>query len=58
MTNSRRQFIKQTALATTGVALATNRLSASSYKKIIGANDRVRVGAGQTHLNIFKEDIF
>jgi predicted dehydrogenase len=44
MTNSRRQFIKQTALATTGVALATNRLSASSYKKIIGANDRVRVG--------------
>ncbi|MDI9366565.1 MAG: Gfo/Idh/MocA family oxidoreductase [Flavobacterium sp.] len=44
MTNSRRQFIKQTALATTGVALASNSFSTSSYKKIIGANDRVRVG--------------
>jgi len=44
MTNSRRQFIKQAALASTGVALASKSFSASSYKKIIGANDRVRVG--------------
>ncbi len=44
MTNSRRQFIKQAALATTGVALTSSSFSASSYKKIIGANDRVRVG--------------
>ncbi|MFC4231241.1 Gfo/Idh/MocA family protein [Parasediminibacterium paludis] len=44
MTNSRRQFIKQAALATTGVALASKSFSASSYNKIIGANDRVRVG--------------
>jgi predicted dehydrogenase len=44
MTNSRRQFIKQAALATTGVALASKSFSTSSYNKIIGANDRVRVG--------------
>lgn len=44
MTNSRRQFIKQAALASTGVALASKSFSASSYNKIIGANDRVRVG--------------
>ncbi len=44
MTNSRRQFIKKTAMATTGVALTSSSFSATSYKKIIGANDRVRVG--------------
>lgn len=44
MKNSRRQFIKQAALASTGVALASKSFSASSYNKIIGANDRVRVG--------------
>ncbi len=44
MTNSRRLFIKQAALASTGVALTKFGFSASSYNKIIGANDRVRVG--------------
>lgn len=36
---TRRQFVKTTALGAAGVAL-----SAKSYSRIIGANDRVRVG--------------
>ena len=44
MTNSRRLFIKQAALATTGIAISNYGFSVSSYNKIIGANDRVRVG--------------
>src|SRR3954453_14995889 len=44
MKNSRRFFIKQTALAGAGVALANSGWSAKSYKRILGANDRVRVG--------------
>lgn len=43
-TNSRRYFIKQTALATAGTVLAVKGISAKSYKNIIGANDRVRLG--------------
>jgi predicted dehydrogenase len=39
--NSRRDFIKKAALGTAGLAVSMN---ASSYAKIIGANDRVRVG--------------
>ena len=43
--NPRRLFLKQTALATAGVLLApTLGWSASSYRRIVGANDRVRVG--------------
>lgn len=44
MENSRRQFIKQAALASAGVMVSKTGFSASSYKRIIGANDRVRVG--------------
>lgn len=44
MKNSRRFFIKQTALAAAGVAVANTGWSAKSYNRIIGANDRVRVG--------------
>jgi predicted dehydrogenase len=44
MKNSRRSFIKQTALAGAGVLAAKSGWSAQSYKRIIGANDRVRVG--------------
>lgn len=44
MPQSRRDFIRQTALTSTGVVLGANAFSASSYKRIIGANDRVRVG--------------
>ncbi|OOQ60027.1 Gfo/Idh/MocA family protein [Mucilaginibacter pedocola] len=49
MDNSRRKFIGQAALAGAGTLLANNALgavsfSAKSYNRIIGANDRVRVG--------------
>lgn len=44
MKDSRRLFIKQAALAGAGVVVANTGWSAKSYKRIIGANDRVRVG--------------
>lgn len=44
MEKSRRTFIRQAALMGAGVALAQKGFSAKSYKRIIGANDRVRVG--------------
>jgi len=45
MKNSRRDFIKKTAIAGTGMLVSSKvAWSAQSYKRIIGANDRVRVG--------------
>src|SRR6195952_2691301 len=44
MEKSRRTFIRQAALAGAGVMLTKNSWSAKSYNRIIGANDRVRVG--------------
>ena len=44
MSSSRRDFIKKTALTTAGVYLGANAFSAKSYRRIIGSNDRVRVG--------------
>ena len=44
MQKSRRHFIKQSALAGAGVLAAKTGWSAQSYSKIIGSNDRVRVG--------------
>ncbi len=44
MSNSRRNFIKQSAKAAAGTYVASIGFSASSYARIIGANDRVRVG--------------
>lgn len=44
MKKTRRNFIKNTALASGGIVLGANAMSASSYRKIIGSNDRVRVG--------------
>lgn len=44
MENTRRKFIKQSAIAAAGTYLGTMGLSAKSYGNIIGANDRVRVG--------------
>ena len=41
---TRRDFIKSAALASAGVAVGSNAFSASSYRRILGANDRVRVG--------------
>lgn len=44
MENSRRHFIKQTALAGAGLIVSKSGWSAKSYNRIIGSNDRVRVG--------------
>lgn len=43
MKTSRRSFIQKTALGTTGAVLGTASLSARSYRKVIGANDRIQV---------------
>lgn len=42
--NSRREFIKKSSLATAGLALGAVAFPASSYARIIGANNRVNVG--------------
>ncbi|TSJ43114.1 Gfo/Idh/MocA family oxidoreductase [Mucilaginibacter corticis] len=44
MEKSRRTFIRQASIAGAGVMFAKTGLSAKSYKRVIGANDRVRVG--------------
>ncbi|MCX6265226.1 MAG: Gfo/Idh/MocA family oxidoreductase [Bacteroidetes bacterium] len=44
MSNSRRKFIRQSAQAVAGTYMGSLAFSASSYGRIIGANDRVRVG--------------
>ena len=44
MSNSRRVFIRQSALVGAGVLASKVSWSAKSYSRIIGANDRVRVG--------------
>ncbi len=44
MPNSRRVFIKNSAMAATGAYLAGMGLNSKSYANIIGANDRVRIG--------------
>ena len=44
MSNSRRLFIKQSAMAAAGTYIAGMGLSTKSYGNIIGANDRVRIG--------------
>ena len=42
MKQKRRQFIKNSALGVAGIS--TLGLSAKSYARVLGANDRVRVG--------------
>ena len=42
--NSRRAFIKRAGMAGAGLLVAKAGWSAASYNKIIGSNDRVRVG--------------
>ena len=44
MTTTRRDFIRQGSMAGVAGYMGTLGLSASSYRRIIGANDRVRVG--------------
>lgn len=41
---SRREFIRKSAIAVAGTYLGTMGMSAKSYARILGANDRVRVG--------------
>jgi predicted dehydrogenase len=44
MKNTRRDFIKKTAVAVTGAYAGGMALSAKSYGRILGANSRIRVG--------------
>ncbi|HEV7621081.1 MAG TPA: Gfo/Idh/MocA family oxidoreductase, partial [Flavisolibacter sp.] len=44
MSSTRRNFIKQSAKASAAIYLGSIGFSAKSYKRILGANDRVRVG--------------
>lgn len=44
MKNSRRDFIKKSALATAGAYMGSLAFSAKSYANILGANGKVRVG--------------
>jgi predicted dehydrogenase len=41
--NSRREFIKRSALLTGGLALSSLGLSAKSYRRVLGANDRINI---------------
>ncbi len=43
--SSRRKFIKQSAMAAAGTYIGAFGFSAKSYGNILGANDRVRIGA-------------
>jgi len=59
--NTRRNFIKKTALGSAGIAMASSAMGmpASSYRRIIGANDRLNVaiaGLGR-RLGAFYEPI-
>ena len=44
MTTTRRDFIRQTSMAGAATYMGTMGLPANSYRRIIGANDRVNVG--------------
>ena len=44
MSQSRRDFIKKTAITSAGMYMGASAFSAKSYRNIPGANDRVRVG--------------
>jgi predicted dehydrogenase len=62
MKNSRRVFIKKAAAAGTGLIIARTGFTASSYNRIMGSNDRIRVGVigfsdrhRSTHMPCFME---
>ncbi|MDM1296277.1 Gfo/Idh/MocA family oxidoreductase [Sphingobacterium sp. N143] len=44
MNNSRRDFIKKASLLGTSMYVGANAFSAASYRRIIGANDRINIG--------------
>ena len=58
---NRRTFIKKTALSTAGVSLGVSAVSARSYGRILGANDRVNMaviglrGRGQNLMDNFSK---
>jgi predicted dehydrogenase len=41
---TRRDFIRKTTLAATGITLGGMGMKAASYRRILGSNDRVRIG--------------
>jgi predicted dehydrogenase len=43
-TTTRRAFISKTGVLTAGLTLGVNQISALGYKRIIGANEKIRVG--------------
>ncbi|MEN8250864.1 MAG: Gfo/Idh/MocA family oxidoreductase [Bacteroidota bacterium] len=47
--STRRSFIKKTTLATAGISLAGTAFSASSYRRIMGANDRINIAVVGTN---------
>ena len=44
MSQSRREFLKKTAVTSAGIYMGANAFGAKSYRNILGANDRIRVG--------------
>ena len=44
MDTNRRKFIKQSALSTAGLAVGADVFSATFDKKVLGSNDKIRVG--------------
>jgi predicted dehydrogenase len=56
---TRREFIAKTGMVTVGMALGAPDMSAASYKRIIGANEKIRTGfigignRGSQLLNLF-----
>jgi predicted dehydrogenase len=44
MKSERREFIRKSAIATAGITLGARHLSAKSYSRIMGANDRINIG--------------
>jgi predicted dehydrogenase len=58
---NRRNFIKKTALGTAGASFAFSALSASSYSRILGANERINVaviglrGRGKNLMDAFTD---
>ncbi|HEX9971262.1 MAG TPA: Gfo/Idh/MocA family oxidoreductase, partial [bacterium] len=54
---SRRQFLKNTSIASVGLSLGVSALSSKSYSRILGANDRVNFaviglhGRGKEHIH-------
>ncbi len=59
---SRRNFLKKSSLAVTGLSLGLTGVSAASYSRIMGANDKVRMGfigvgnRGSQLLNLFMKN--